>query len=271
MMPNPPLKTTGGTAAGTTAPPPPNAPARLLEPAAIRVTAGPGWVYPALLILSTAMAALFCVMYITQPVMLTISPPSVPSTSPARTVPTAPKAPAKPAPDTPGSASAGAGLLPNGDRLPGEPGFPPAGAKPATSAPHRMLPSPPTGSPYEETNLRIQHILNAEGPGGFLARLDLDVPVLYQSRNLRWTPEDVAQARDLVGRLINYQEKTSLLRAEGADLLAGWNHLMDRSLPVKELRADSPSLPSNQEDAGGTSRPAVLPNAESIKIQPAGK
>ena len=262
MTPKPPPAATGAS---------PPAPACMLEPAALRATTGPGWIYPALLLLSTAMAALFCVMYITQPVILTVAPPAVAASSPARTVPTAPKVPTTSGPDTLGRSSAGAGLLPNGDRLPGEPGFPPAGAKPATVAPHPALPSPAAGSPYEATNLRIQHILNAEGPGGFLARLDLEVPVLYQSRNLRWTPEDVAQARDLVGRLINYQEQTQLLRAAGADLLAGWNHLLDRSLPGKELRADSPSLPSNQEDAADPSHPAVLLNTESIKIQPAAK
>lgn len=232
---------------------------------------GAGRVYPWLLILSTAMAALFCVMYITKPVIVNLAQPAVLATPPVPTAPTAPKPPAKPVAAPAGGATAGTGLLPNGDRLPGDPGFPPTAAKAAPTATRSALPSLPSGSPYEETNLRIQHILNAEGPGGFLARLDLDVPVLYQSRNLRWTPEDVAHARELVGRLIGYQEKTQLVRAEGADLLAEWNRLLDRSLPVGELRADSPSLPSNQEDSGESPRPAVTPHAESIKIQPAGK
>ena len=233
---------------------------------------GVGRAYPWLLILSTAIAALFCVMYITKPVIQTISPPPGLSNSQVvRTSPTAPKPPAKPAPETPGGEAVRTGLMPSGDHLPGEPVSPTAGNKHPAATTRPAPPSLPSGSPYEETNLRIQHILNAEGPGGFLARLDLDVPVLYQSRNLRWTTEDVAAARDLVGRLISYQEKTKLLRAEGADLLASWNRLMDRSLPVRELRADSPSLPSNQEDAADAPHPAVLLNTESIKIQPAGK
>ena len=294
MKPNPPPEPTGGPISDTAGLPPLAYPAPLSDPvpaairasadpgrgqlafptpfSANRVRATPGHVYPLLLTLSTAMAALFCVMYITKPVILAIPPPSVLSATPVHTVPNAPKAPAKPAPDMADNKSAMTGLLPSGDRLPGEPASPSAGGKSAiTSAAHAAVPSVPTGSPYEETNLRIQHILNAEGPDGFLARLDLDVPVLYQSRNLRWTPVDVTEARDLVGRLIGYQERTTLLRAEGGDLLAEWNRLMDRSLPVKELRADSPSLPSNQEDAADAPHPAVLLNTESIKIQPAGK
>ncbi len=231
---------------------------------------GVGRAYPWLLILSTAIAALFCVMYITKPVIVTLGQPAVTAAPPA-SPPATPKPAAKPAPAPVVGAPAAAGLLPNGDRLPGDQGFPSTAATTASRAGHHTLPGQPSGSPYEETNLRIQHILNAEGPGGFLARLDLDVPVLYQSRNLRWTPEDVAHARDLVGRLISYQEKTQLVRAEGTDLLAEWNHLLERSLPVGELRADSPSLPSNQDDHGDTPRPAAAPNAETIKIQPAGK
>ena len=167
--------------------------------------------------------------------------------------------------------SAKTGLLPSSDRLPGESSSPTPNHD-STTPPHATLPSLLSGSPYEETNLRIQHILKAEGPGGFLARIDLDVPVLYQSRNLRWTPEDVAAARNLVGRLITYQETTNQLRAQGVGLLEEWNRLMDRSLPVKELRADSPSLPANQDAAAHTPHPpAGSPNTESIKIQPAGK
>jgi len=280
MTPDPALQTTPGITSDGTGPAPQADPPALMEPgpAAIRPNSGPGRVYPWLLILSTGIAALFCVMYITKPVIQTISPPSVLSNSPVRAVLGVPKPPvrpsAKPTPDvtvTTDGKSARTDLMPNGDRLPGEPAASPATDKHAAATSRPAPPSLPSGSPYEETNLKIQHILNAEGPGGFLARLDLDVPVLYQSRNLRWTPDDVTEARELVGRLISYQEKTKLLRAEGGDLLATWNRLMDRSLPVKELRADSPSLPTNQEDAADSAHPAVLLNTESIKIQPAGK
>lgn len=223
--------------------------------------------YPWLLMLSTAIAALFCLMYITKPVILSTSAPAVPA---ARSVPAAPKA-VKTTKLTPAATTTQASLLPGNDRLPGELSPPSQGVKPATPAPRPTVPSPPSVATFEETNLRIQHILTAEAPGGYRARIDLDVPVLYQSRNLRWTPEDVAQARELVIRFTEYQEKSKQLRAEGHSLLAVWNRLIERSLPAKDLRADSPSLPSNQQDTVGTPRPADSITPGSIQIQPAGK
>ena len=239
-------------------------------PAAIPASERPTpLVYPILLTASTAVAALFCLMYITKPVIQsspTPSPPPVPMASKAT-----PKKQITPSAKAANPAAAQAGLMPNGERLPGEPGARSANPKATPPAPDVPLPIPSSASPFEETNLRIQHIVTAEAPDGYLARLDLDVPVLYQSRHLRWTPDDVAAARDLVVRLIDYQEKTQRLRAEGADLLDTWNRLIDRSLPLKELRADSPSLPSNQEDAAAAPRPASLISTESIQIQPPGK
>ena len=101
--------------------------------------------------------------------------------------------------------------------------------------------------------------------------MDLDVPVLYQSRNLRWTPTEVTHARELLARLMDYQEKSNRLRDEGSALLQAWNSLLDKSLPAADLRADSPSLPANQETATNPTRPASLITTESIQIKPAGK
>ncbi len=217
--------------------------------------------YPWLLVLSTAIAALFCLMYITKPVILTFpAPPAAVATLPATPLKAAAlkAAPAAAKPAT-------AGLLPDASHLPGErsPG--------AANRPAPAPASPPMNSGYEETNLRIQHVLTAQAPGGHLARIDLEVPVLYQSRSLRWTPEEIATARSLLARLTDYQEKSQRLRAEGGDLLDAWNRLISRSLPATELRADSPSLPTNQQDSAESPRPAGLNTNESIQIQPAGK
>ncbi|MCX6868355.1 MAG: hypothetical protein NTV46_19550 [Verrucomicrobia bacterium] len=233
-------------------------------------------IYPWLLILSTAIAALFCLLYITKPIILSSSAPNhIPSlpflqTDPA--IPAIPSLTADPADLTPSSAGGSttqAGLMPDGDRLPGEPN--PASAGNKRSASSHAWPVPSAISGFEETNLRIQHILTAEAPGGHRARIDLDVPVLYQSRNLRWTPADVQEARKILARLMDYQEKSLHLRAEGSELLLAWNRLIGHSLPATELRADSPSLPANQEDAADAPRPADLITTESIKIQPAAK
>jgi hypothetical protein len=215
--------------------------------------------YPWLLILSTSIAALFCLMYINKPIF--------PASSGPLLIPSLTSIPSTPAKRKSGSkTNTSAELMPNADRLPGEQATPAEGNG-TTADSRRNLPEPPSSSAFEETNLRIQHILTAQTPTTPLARIDLDVPVLYQSRNLRWTSDDVADARKLVIRLIDYQEKSKLLRAEGNELLTAWNHLVSRSIPASDLRADSPSLPTNQENATDAPRPTDLISTESIQIQ----
>jgi hypothetical protein len=204
--------------------------------------------YPWLLFFSTAVAALFCMLYITKPVIIP-SPAMIAPATPLRT-PAAEKAQPPPA----SSATPSASLLPARDSLPGEGDS-----------------QPPAVSHFEETNLRIQHVLTAEAPGGQLDRIILDVPVLYQSRNLRWTPDEVAAARELLIRLMDYQDKCRSLRVEGIGLLDAWNSLIERSIPATQVRADSPTLPANQQDAMEAPRPAGLMSTDSIQIQPSGK
>ncbi len=210
-------------------------------------------VYPWLLLTSTAAAAVFCILYLTKPF---IGSPQA----------TAADEPVKPVLSMTPAAADRSGLMPSQDRLPGDKGDREASRDAA-------IPVRPTSTPvaFEQTNLRIQHILTAEAPGGHLARINLDVPVLYQSGNLRWTAAEVSEARDLLARLASYQEKSRILRTEGAELLDAWNHLIARSIPAGDLRADSPTLPANQQDAADTPRPAGLDTRELIQIQPAGK
>ncbi len=216
-------------------------------------------IYPWLLITSTAVAAMFCLMYITKPVIL-----AAPNPSPM--VPHAEKTDLTkvitPAPHN--------DLIPNGNQLPGEMTSIVANKQTPSQSLHQTRESPPVNA-FEETNLRIQHILTAEAPGGNIARIDIEVPVLYQSRNLRWTAPEVAQARALLIRLTDYQEKSQMLRAEGVQLLDTWNRLIEHSIPAGELRADSPTLPVNQLDAADAPRPAGLSTTESIQIQRSGK
>lgn len=184
--------------------------------------------YPWLLFASTTIAATFCLAYITKPYLIE-SPTDLPTLSP-RTVATA-NTPTAPQPQTSTS------LLPSPDALPGE-----------------NLPTPPTsreappapGNDFEETNIRVQHILDAESPSGDISRIIVDVPVLYHSRNLRWSQQQAAEARELLTLLTTHQEKTRALREEGTRLLTAWDNLIARSIPTDTLRADSPSLPENQ-------------------------
>ena len=241
--------------------------------------------YPLLLLASTATAALFCFMYITKPVI-----PPAPTLSPnplaAPTTTTTPLA----APEKPGTTQPPAGpanttsaqppaaaataappapsMLPDTERLPGDTGANLAAKPPAPADPRQTLPAP---APFEETNLHIQHVLTAAAPGGDLSRIVLNVPVLYQSRNLGWTQREVAESRALLQRLTTYQENSRALREEATQLLTAWNHLVERSIPTSVLRADSPSLPANQDYAGRSQAPAGLDTAEAIQIQPAAK
>jgi hypothetical protein len=219
--------------------------------------------YPFLLLASTAIACFFCFMYITKPVIQMGGSPSpvIRPEAPAiqSPLPLTP-APVSPATGVPlATAPAQPSLLPGTDKLPGD------------SSVGRPVLVRANASPFEETNLSVQHVLTAQAPAGDLCRLVLDVPVIYQSRQLRWTEKDVAQARQLLTRFADYQEKSLVLRSEGMSLLHDWNQLINHSIPTTELRADSPTLPSNEANALPVTVPAGLDTSESIQIQNPGK
>jgi len=162
-------------------------------------------------------------------------------------------------------------LAPSSQKLPGDvpPSVAPSSTTPAIAAPRKAIGK--TGAnPFEETNLRIQHVLIAEAPGGARSRLEFEVPVLYRSRDLRWSQTEVLQARELLGKFADYQEKNRALRAEGIVLLDAWNHLISRSIPGGVLRADSPSLPANQDEATASPQPSGLDTFEAIRLNPDG-
>lgn len=213
-------------------------------------------IYPWLLSISTLISAAFCLLYISKPVIVSSSGSGTSTENPAVTL------------AENSSVASSSELMPSKDRLPGE-------QKSSVSTEPKIKPSDPRSAPsgaplfqnFEETNLRIQHILTAEAPGGHLDRIDIDVPVIYQSRNLRWTTTQAAEARKLMARLMDYQEKSLQLRAEGAELLDSWNRLIGSSIPAGDLRADSPTLPANQQDAADAPRPAGLTTTESIQIK----
>jgi hypothetical protein len=229
--------------------------------------------YPFLLLLSTAVAGLFCYLYLTKPVIVEATnvsptaPPAVIEEKPVVAVPPVAAPTPAPAPQTPAAKPAVAptlALAPSSQKLPGD------DTPSAASAQPRKVVSKAGFNGFEETNLRIQHVLIAEAPGGARNRLEFEVPVLYRSRNLRWSSTEVAQARELLGKLADYQERNRALRAEGIVLLDAWNHLVNRSIPGSVLRADSPSLPANQDEAKGTSQPSVLDTTEAIRLNPNG-
>jgi hypothetical protein len=212
--------------------------------------------YPWLLLLSTALSAAFCILYLTKPVIRAAPHSGVlPQQEP---VP-APPAPATEKPKLAAQPPKSPSLLP-GNLLPGE-----------TAAPKITRATRPATATTEQTNLSVQHVLTAQIPQGDISRIILDVPVLYNSRQLRWTQADVEEARGLLARLAIHQEQTTMLREEAGELLDDWNRLVARSIPTSELRADSPSLPANQGGTPLLNVPASLDTSESIQLKPAGQ
>jgi hypothetical protein len=220
--------------------------------------------YPWLLLTSTALSAAFCVLYLTKPVILTAPQAVAPKPTESKLGPAplaaAPESKAKAEGVKPaGQQQQSASLLP-GTRLPGEAAAP--------SVPRAKGPALDT---TEQTNLSVQHVLTAQIPQGDVSRIILDVPVLYNSRELRWTQTEVEEARILMARLAVHQEQTAMLREEAAGLLGDWNRLVAHSIPTSELRADSPSLPANQGGNSLQNLPASLDTSESIQLKPAGQ
>ncbi|MEP2776243.1 MAG: hypothetical protein ABJQ29_06865 [Luteolibacter sp.] len=203
-------------------------------------------IYPWLLFASTAIAATFCLAYITKPYI--IEAPSTSDTPELREV----------ASNSPTPTERTGSLLPSADALPGDNRPAPSSVSETPSA---------SGADFEETNIRVQHVLDAESPSGDISRIIVDVPVLYRSRNLRWSQQEAAEARELLARLSDHQEKTRALRDEGALLLSAWNDLMDRSVPTAALRADSPSLPENQYDPLTPVGSSAADTIETIELQ----
>ncbi len=185
--------------------------------------------YPLMLLLSTATAAIFFVMYITKPYIVQGNPDGDTDIQLAGAE----------------NPTGNSNLLPNNNQLPGE-----TTAKgPASTHPSHTGLQPPVIEEFEETNLRMQHILTAKSPNGYTGRIDVDVPVLYQSRQLRWSASEVSEARSLLAQLNQHRDKTNQLRNEGAQLLKQWDQLISKSIPPTHLRADSPSTPENQHSA----------------------
>ncbi|MDB6076414.1 MAG: hypothetical protein JWO82_161, partial [Akkermansiaceae bacterium] len=76
--------------------------------------------------------------------------------------------------------------------------------------------------------------------------------------------KEINRARQLMSGIANYQERSRALREEGSQLLASWNELIGASIPTETLRADSPTLPANQDS--GRTNGGNLDTIHSIEI-----
>ncbi|MCP5538324.1 MAG: hypothetical protein H7A51_19085 [Akkermansiaceae bacterium] len=234
--------------------------------------------YPWLLGISTCLSALLCWMYVTKPVItqshgagVDQQPPQTGVTASAAASVNDPTV--KPDGHTDNrTESPQASLVPSDSSLPGEQPLstkaePTSAASPVAVNPGILAKSDAgksasdVGLGWESTNLKVQHILSADSGDGELEKIVLNVPVLYETRTMRWTPQDIAQARNVMGRLMVYERNLNNLRKEGQAILKDWNRLLENTVPAPALRADSPSLPYNH---GQGSQSGSLPDSSSV-------
>ena len=224
-------------------------------PAAPSVSSPLNKAYPWLLGASVCLSGVLCWMYVTKPVIVsssTIAPvaeqsldsdPDTTMVEPVKAIISQPD------------------LVPSSDALPGEnPSLMPS-KKPAIASSTGQNPLANAGVSWENTNLKVQHILRADTGNGEIEKIILDVPVRYETRTMRWEKEDIADARNILSQLMVYERDLNNLRQQGKSILKDWNLLLERTVPATVLRADSPSIPYNQ---GYGSRPQDLPASSSV-------
>ncbi len=227
--------------------------------------------YPWLLGSSICLSALLCWMYVTKPVIVQGDPvqgdPSGDSASPESTAMAAgEKSGGKGKTSETGSPSAASlpAIVPSEKSLPGDDSSGADHSSPEAVDPGALVKKIASVGPapgWERTNLRIQHILSADPGNGALEKIVLNVPVLYQTRTMRWTPSDIAKAREVMARLMVYERNLNSLRKEGEAIMRGWNILLENTVPSQALRADSPSLPVNHGQSGQS---GGLPGSPSV-------
>ena len=226
-------------------------------------------VYPWLLGASVCLSAVLCWMYVTKPV-ITAAPIEQSTNVPQIVYNDGEQLPDEGNIPLIGTASKSS-LLPSDDQLPGETRL---GKVPLSSngesggdivvaqAPTNMGEDLSAGGiGWENTNLKVQHILRADSGNGNLEKIILTVPVRYESRTMRWTPQDTQQARNILSRLMVYERDLNNLRQQGQSILKDWNGLLSLTVPSNVLRADSPSLPYNR---GYATEPQNFPNSSSV-------
>ena len=98
---------------------------------------------------------------------------------------------------------------------------------------------------WEETNDRIQHVLTAQDATSS-ERIILQVPVIYQTRGLRFGPTEAQEASRILRALKIYRSQIAKLHQDGKNIQQAWDSLLLDAQPITSLRADSPSLPNAQ-------------------------
>ncbi|MEM9079748.1 MAG: hypothetical protein AAGC74_03545 [Verrucomicrobiota bacterium] len=187
--------------------------------------------YPLLLGLSTILTGVFLWMYVTKPVVVRQMPESSQEEAGAMVMVKQ---------DVNESSVADLQPWPEEDRLPGELSGAAELARVAPVLSQSML---------EPTQLRMQHIFLVDSGESPHERVELEVPVYYESRTLAWTPERIQEARLLAGEMAAYLEAVRQVREQGESLAARWELLVSESMPLEVLPPDSPSRSENHRGA----------------------
>ena len=147
-------------------------------------------------------------------------------------------------PETPAAQPDTSFQLPSDSGLPGE-----IKVKTSPLATMPLAKSPALGDSvsYEQTNYTIQHVLDAQYGDTSQERITIEVPVLYQTRGMRWGPNEIQEASRILRAMEIYKGRVTQLKNDGHNIQKAWENLLTRSQPVSALRADSPSLPSNTQ------------------------
>ena len=234
--------------------------------------------YPWLLGASTCLSALLCWMYVSKPVIVTAGSQDVQDLqTKAQAVLVGEDAPAVVAarvePGNTEPKSLSGDLVPSNNTLPGAQASNAGSvivANPDSMDAHELASVRAGGDTsdislgWEATNLKVQHILMADTGHHSQEKIVIDVPVLYQTRTMRWSPADVIKARTVLGRLMVYESNLSSLRQEGQTILKEWNQILEETVPAPALRADSPSLPYNHGQGSHTG--GLLGSSPVIKV-----
>ena len=238
--------------------------------AVVKATVSPLYkLYPWLLSASVCLSAVLCWMYVSKPVIVTAAPTSVDNSFLVE--PQLEDKGLEPLGTPLATSNNVPSLIPSDDKLPGEePSQKNSSQRGSEPKIHAVTPqvadndsiqSSSENTGWENTNLKVQHILRADNGDGELEKIILTVPVRYESRTMRWAPQDVLQARNILSRLMVYERDLNRLRLQGESILTDWNGLLKRTVPSGVLRADSPSLPYNR---GYANAPQGLPDSSSV-------
>lgn len=212
--------------------------------------------YKVLLVLTTLSSILFCWLYVTKPVEVTIGDDS---TATSASDPTqqnevensGPQPTTSPPPKFQKTALSKPTdfLPPSENTLPGTPRTSTKITETSPNSKKNPIPLPNSSSTsgqneYEETNDRIQHVITAQS-GDQSERIILEVPVIYQTRGMRLGPQQAEEARRILRALKSYKSLVTKLHQDGQNISKAWELLLLDSQPIDALRADSPSLPQN--------------------------